>query len=82
MNAGKRARFRDINVFNNGVRLVASQHLAMKHARQDDVVGKLRLACALLARVYFAKGLADDFQRLIILTVSPIAVPVLTHNRR
>jgi hypothetical protein len=82
MNAGKRRRFRHVNVFNDGVRLVASQHLAMKHARQDYVVCKLRLARALLSRVNFTKGLADYFERLNVLAVRLVAVSVLTHNRR
>jgi hypothetical protein len=54
----------------------------MQHARQNYIVGELRLTRALLARVHLAKGFADDFQRLSVLAVLLTAVPVLTHIRR
>jgi len=44
---------------------MAAQNLAVKHARQKDVVGKLRLAGALGARIDFAKGLADHIEFLV-----------------
>ena len=44
---------------------MAAQDFAVKHARQKDVVGKLRLAGALGARIDFAKGLADYVEFLV-----------------
>jgi hypothetical protein len=41
------------------VRQVAAEDLGVNHSRQDDVIGKLRLAGALRARVDFAKRLAN-----------------------
>ena len=41
------------------VRQMAAQDLAEQHARQHDVVGKLRLADTLRARIDFAKRFAD-----------------------
>jgi hypothetical protein len=61
---------------------MAAEHLAVEHARQDYIVGELRLARALLARVNFAKGLADYAKRPVLLSVRAFAVSVLTHNRR
>jgi hypothetical protein len=59
---------------------MTAKHLAMKHSRQDYVIGKLRLARALLARVNLAKGLAYDPERFALLYVR--LLPILTHNRR
>ena len=52
-------RFRDVDVLDERVRLMTAQNLAEEHARQNDVVGKLRLAGALRARVDLAKRFAD-----------------------
>ena len=49
---------------------VTAQDLAEEHARQHDVVGKLRLAGALRARIDLAKRLADDVQRLSVVVRS------------
>ena len=38
---------------------MATENSAIEHARQKDVVGKLRLARALRAGIDLAKGLAD-----------------------
>jgi hypothetical protein len=42
------------------MRLVTAENFAEEHAGQHDVVGKLRLAGALCARVDLAKGFTDD----------------------
>ncbi len=57
-----------------GVRQMTAQHFAEKHARQNDVVGKLRLTGALRPRVDLAKRLADDVERF------PV-VSVLSHSK-
>src|SRR5438874_13542316 len=41
---------------------MTAQNLARKHARQNDVVGKLCLAGALRSRINLAERLADDIQ--------------------
>jgi hypothetical protein len=51
------------------MRLVAPQNLAIEHARQKDVVGKLRLASALCARIDLAERFADHIQGFSIVTV-------------
>src|SRR5688500_20161860 len=58
-NAGQCQRFRDVDILDQRVRQVAAQDLAEQHSRQHDVVGKLRLALALRARVDFTKWIAD-----------------------
>ena len=42
---------------------MTAKHLAIQHARQNDVVSELRLANTLRARVDLAKRLSDDVQR-------------------
>src|SRR5260370_10192614 len=49
--------------------LVAPQNFAIEHARQKDVVGKLRLARALRARVDLAEWFADYFEWLPVVLV-------------
>src|SRR5216683_747489 len=44
------------------MRKMTAQHFAIEHARQHDVVGKLRLASALCARINLPKRLADNLQ--------------------
>src|SRR5689334_15775113 len=44
--------------------LVAAKNLAGEHARQNDVIGKLRLAGAFGTRINLAKRLADYVQLL------------------
>jgi uncharacterized membrane-anchored protein len=39
-----------------------TQHLAEQHARQDDIVRKLRLTDALRTRVDLAKGLTNNVE--------------------
>ena len=56
---GQRQSFREIDAFDQGVWQVATENSAIEHARQKDVVGKLRLAGALGAGIDLAKGLAD-----------------------
>ena len=53
---------------------MSTQNLAEEHARQHDVVGKLRLTGALRAHIDFAKGLADYTERLT------IVLSVFSHN--
>jgi hypothetical protein len=43
---------------------MGAENLACEHPRQNDVVGKLRLAGALRARIDFAKRLADYIEWL------------------
>ena len=43
---------------------MAAEDLAVKHARQKDIVGKLRLAGTLRPRVDFAERFADDVEWL------------------
>ena len=71
--AGQRQRFRNVDALDQRVRQMAAQDFAEEHARQHDVVGKLRLAGALRARIDLAKRLADYVQRL------PVVVTVLSH---
>ena len=61
-NARQRQRFRRVDVFDERVRHMTAQDLAEEHARQNDVVGELRLANTLRARINFAKRLADDIK--------------------
>jgi hypothetical protein len=51
------------------MRFVASQNFAIEHARQKDVVGKLRLPGALGTRIDFAEWLADYVERLPVVAV-------------
>jgi hypothetical protein len=44
---------------------MAAQNLACQHARQNDIVGKLRLAGALCPRIDLAKGFADYVKFLL-----------------
>ena len=53
---------------------MSTQNFAEEHARQHDVVGKLRLAGALRARINLAKGFADYVERF------PVVVSVLSHS--
>ena len=46
------------------------QNFAIERARQKDVVGKLRLARALRARVDLAKGFADYVERLSVILIA------------
>src|SRR5713101_1707984 len=46
------------------MRKVTAQHFAEEHARQDDIVGKLRLADTLCTRIDLPKWLAHYFQRV------------------
>jgi hypothetical protein len=50
---------------------VTAQDLAIEHARQKDVVGKLRLSRALRAGIDLAEGFTDDVE---------IAVTVPAHR--
>jgi hypothetical protein len=52
---------------------MSTQDFAVEHARQHDVVGKLRLASALRARVNLAERFADDAEWLTVISV-------LSHN--
>ena len=52
---------------------MAAQDLAVEHAWQKNIVGKLRLARTLRARVDFAKGFADYVE-------GSSVVPVLFHQ--
>src|SRR6266481_402281 len=58
------------------MRLVAPQNFAIEHARQKDVVGKLRLASALCARIDFAEWFADYVERL------PVVRLIVRHDCR
>ena len=49
---------------------MAAQNLAEEHARQHDVVGKLRLAGALRARIDLAKRFADYVEWLSVVVRS------------
>jgi hypothetical protein len=51
------------------MRFVAPQNFAVEHARQKDVVGKLRLARALRARVDLAEWFADYVERSSVVAV-------------
>jgi hypothetical protein len=55
------------------MRMMSAQDFAVEHPRQKDVVGKLRLAGALGARVDLAEWFADYIERL------PV-VAVITHQ--
>jgi hypothetical protein len=41
---------------------MTAQHLAIQHARQNDVVGEFSLSDALRPRIDFAERLSDDVQ--------------------
>src|SRR5438128_10977129 len=45
---------------------MTTQDFAVEHARQKDVVGKLRLTCALCTGIDIAKRLADHVQRVCV----------------
>src|SRR5260370_36342200 len=51
------------------MRVMAAQNLAREHAREKDVVGKLRLARALRARIDLAEGFADYVEWLSVVAV-------------
>src|SRR5438046_7646131 len=51
------------------MRVMAPQDLSREHARQKDVVGKLRLARALGAGIDFAEGFADYLEWLSVVAV-------------
>ena len=51
------------------MRVMAAQNLAVEHARQKDVVGKLRLARALGAGIDLAEWFADYLERLSVIAV-------------
>src|SRR6266849_246973 len=57
------------------MRLMAAQDLARQHARQHDVVGKLRLAGALCPRIDFTKRLTNYIEW------PTVVVFVLSHSR-
>src|SRR5712692_6224843 len=57
------------------MRVMAPQDFAVEHARQKDVVGKLRLARAFGAGIDLAERFANDLQRLSV-------VAVLRHHLR
>src|SRR5882672_10161827 len=67
--AGQHYRLRDVDVFDHGVWQMSAENFAVEHARQHDVVRKLRLAGALRARVNLAKRLADHFESIAVVTV-------------
>ena len=48
---------------------MAAQNFAEEHARQNDVVGKLRLTGTLRARVDLAKGFADYVEWLPVVLI-------------
>ena len=49
--------------------MMAAENFRVHHARQDDVVGKLRLAGALCARIDFAEWFADYLEWLSVLRI-------------
>src|SRR5713226_1462121 len=49
--------------------MMAAQNLAVEHARQKNVVGKLRLARALSTGIDLAEGFADYLERLSVVAV-------------
>src|SRR5207249_7586871 len=55
---------REVNVLYKRMRQMTTQNLAIEHARQKNIIGKLRLARALRARVDFAEGFADYLEWL------------------
>ena len=57
-------RFRYIDIFNQRMRQMTAQDLAVEHAWEKDIVRKFRLPGALRARVDLAKWLADYIERL------------------
>ena len=60
---GQGQRLSYIDVLDQRVWFMRAENLAGEHPRQNDVVGKLRLARALRARIDFAKRLADYIER-------------------
>ncbi len=67
--AGQRQGFCYINALNQGMRFVTPQDFAEEHARQKDVIGKLRLARALRACIDLAEWFADYFEGLTVVAV-------------
>src|SRR4030095_8267004 len=61
-NAGQCERFGNVDVLDQGVWQMATQHLTKQHSGQHDVVRKLRLTHALRAGINLAKRFANDVE--------------------
>ena len=71
LDAGQRLGLRGVDLDDLGVRHGAAQQLHVQHARQRHVVGELRQARDLAARVDLADRLADVLEVFLLLVVLP-----------